>query len=171
MAATVTMNEIPPEIAQNWDQTGIKMVPCSIWMMELHGTKRVGMVGVNDHSCFLWHLVLGFPSNAPNLQTKDTTHCHPCFEFPPGWHVTHSPKHWSTHIIVPYMEQAWGAHDNDQAALITMDDFKGQATESVNSLLEAHNIQVCLPPPNTTYCLQPMNTAVTKPSKSTSRGS
>ena len=41
-----------------------------------------------------------------------TTRCHPHFEFLPGWHVTHSPNHWSTetkllqyieHIIEPYV--------------------------------------------------------------------
>ena len=29
LVATVTMEEIPPELIMNWDQTGIKIVPCS----------------------------------------------------------------------------------------------------------------------------------------------
>ena len=45
---TVTMEEIPAELIFNWDQTGIKLVPCSSWIMEQHGSKRVEMVGAND---------------------------------------------------------------------------------------------------------------------------
>ena len=42
------MEEIPPELILNWDQTGIKLVPSSFWTMERQGEKRVEMVGVND---------------------------------------------------------------------------------------------------------------------------
>lgn len=46
-----------------------------------------------------------------------------------------------------------------------MDNFKGQVTSAVNSLLEAHNIHVCLLPANTTDQLQPMDISVNKPAK------
>ena len=42
----ITMEEIPAELIL-WDQTGIKLVPCSSWTMEKQGQKRVEMVGVN----------------------------------------------------------------------------------------------------------------------------
>ena len=45
---TVTMEEIPAELIFNWDQTGIKLVPCSSWTMEQRGSKRVEMVGANN---------------------------------------------------------------------------------------------------------------------------
>ncbi len=32
--ATVEMQEIPPELVVNWDQTGIKIIPVSSWTME-----------------------------------------------------------------------------------------------------------------------------------------
>ena len=48
VCATVTMEEIPPELIMNWDQTGIKLVPSSSWTMEQRGSQRVEMVGVND---------------------------------------------------------------------------------------------------------------------------
>lgn len=51
----------------------------------------------------------------------------------------------------------------DRAALLVKDNFKGQITKKVNNLLETHNIQVCLFPPNTTDILQPMDIAVMKP--------
>ena len=51
------------------------------------------------------------------------------------------------------------------AALLIMDNFKGQVTPRINSLLESHNIQVCLIPPNTTDILQTMDISVNKPAK------
>ena len=66
-------------------------------------------------------------------------------------------------IIVPYV----GANRNDDnaAALVIMDNFKGQATPSVLSLLDNNNIRVCLLPANTTDRLQPLNISVNKPAK------
>ena len=34
LRATVEMEEIPPELILNWDQTGIKLVPSTNWTME-----------------------------------------------------------------------------------------------------------------------------------------
>ena len=48
VVATVEMEEIPPELILNWDQTGIKIVPSSTWTMEQQGTKRVDPVGAGD---------------------------------------------------------------------------------------------------------------------------
>ena len=46
--ATVMMEEIPPELVLNWDQTRINLVPCSTWTMDQCGVKRVEMVGASD---------------------------------------------------------------------------------------------------------------------------
>ena len=32
----------------NWDQTGLKLVPTSMWMMEKEGSRRVEIVGSDD---------------------------------------------------------------------------------------------------------------------------
>ena len=48
VTATVTIEEIPPELILNRDQTGIKLVPSSSWTMERQGEKWVEMVGVSD---------------------------------------------------------------------------------------------------------------------------
>ena len=39
------MDEIPPELVINFDQTGIHYVPVSLWSMEMEGVKRVEVVG------------------------------------------------------------------------------------------------------------------------------
>ena len=39
---------IPPEIIYNWDHTGINYVPVSSWTMEVEGTQRVTIIGLDD---------------------------------------------------------------------------------------------------------------------------
>ena len=46
-----------------------------------------------------------------------------------------------------------------------MDNFKGQVTSSVVSLLTVNNIMVCYVAPNMTDKLQPMDLTVNKPAK------
>ena len=46
--STVSMEEIPPELILNWDQTGIKIVPSSPWTMDRRGARRVEMIGTSD---------------------------------------------------------------------------------------------------------------------------
>lgn len=48
VVTTVSMEEIPPELLMNWDQTGMKIVPSSSWKMDQCVAKRVDMIGVND---------------------------------------------------------------------------------------------------------------------------
>ena len=55
--------------------------------------------------------------------------------------------------------------DKETPAVVIMDNFKGQITPSVNQLLDANDIHVCLLPPNTTDLLQPMDLTVNKPAK------
>ncbi len=42
------MEEIPPEMILNWDQTGVKIVPTSCWTMNIAGAKRVEVTGLSD---------------------------------------------------------------------------------------------------------------------------
>ena len=46
--ATVEMEEIPPQLIFNWDQTGIKLVPPTSWTMAERGSKRVELIGLSD---------------------------------------------------------------------------------------------------------------------------
>ena len=38
---TVLMEEIPPELVLNWDQTRINIVPALLWMMDQQGKKEL----------------------------------------------------------------------------------------------------------------------------------
>ena len=44
----ITMDEIPPELIINFDQTGLNVVPVSDWTMEAAGSKRVEVAGKDD---------------------------------------------------------------------------------------------------------------------------
>ena len=63
------------------------------------------------------------------------------------------------------MEKILKNLSSDNAALIIMDYFKGQTTQSVLTLLDCHNILVSFLPPNTTHLLQPLDISANKPAK------
>ena len=66
-------------------------------------------------------------------------------------------------IVLLYVES--NCEDCDKAAVILMDNFKGQIASNVTDLLEQSNIHTCLHPPNTTDRLQPLHLTVNKPTK------
>ena len=138
--AVVEMQEIPPELIINWDQTGIKIVPVSSWTMEQKGAKRVEVAGVDDKrqitAVFAATLVGEFLPFQVIYQGK-TQACLPAFSFPSDWDVTYTPNRWSNEqtmktyveeIIVPYVKQKREQLDldDDHPALAIFDVFKGQ---------------------------------------------
>ena len=42
------MEEIPPGLVFNWDQTGIMIVPSTSWTMDQRDAKRVEITGLKD---------------------------------------------------------------------------------------------------------------------------
>ena len=177
VATTVEMEEIPAELVLNWDQTGIRLVPSSTWTMERRGEHRVEMVGVNDKhqiTAVFCGIALGEFLPLQLIYKDKSSRCHPRYEFPSDWNITHSPKHWSTedttlqyidNIILPYVAKVRDDVGADTAALVIMDNFKGQTTQQVIQRLDDNNILVSWLPPNTTDRLQPMDVSVNKPAK------
>ena len=112
--AVVEMEDIPPQLVFNLDQTGISIVPGSSWMMEAKGSKRVEIVGMGDKgkitAVFCGALSGEFLPPQLIYQGKTTT----CHNFPNDWHVTYTPNHWSNEdkmigyiksIVLPYVER------------------------------------------------------------------
>ena len=62
-------------------------------------------------------------------------------------------------------------NDVKAPALLIIDNLKEQITESVNQMSEESNVNVCLLPTNSTYCLQPLDISVIKPLKLVCKGS
>ena len=166
---TVTMEDVPPELILNWDQTGIKLVPSSNWTMAPKGSGRVEMTGVTDKrqiTAVFYGTLVGDFLPVQLIYKGKTQRCHPCYDFPPGWSITQSPKHWSTEdtmleyirdIIIPYVEIVREELDERKSALVVIDNFKGQVTPAVNAAFDECDIHVVLLPPNTTDRLQPLD--------------
>ena len=112
----VKMEEIPPQLIFNWDQTGLNLIPTSSWTMERKGSKRIEIKGLHDKrqitAVFCGTLVGEFlPMQL--IYGGKTNQCHPPYSFPIDWHITHTPNHWSNedtmldyinNIIVPYVK-------------------------------------------------------------------
>ncbi len=96
--AAVELEDIPPQLVINWDQTGISIVPGSSWTMEAKGTKRVEIVGMGDKrqitAVFCGTLSGEFLPPQLIYQEK-TPACLPRYTFPSDWNVTYTPNHWS----------------------------------------------------------------------------
>lgn len=176
---TVEQEEIPPELIINWDQTGIRFVSSSSWTMEEKGVKRVEVVGQSDKrqiTAVLAGTIQGDLLPLQLIYKGKTLRCHPNYKFPPGWHITHSPNHWSNettmieyieNIVIPYVENIREMlYTPSTPGLIIMDNFKGQITKKIDLLLEENHLHTCLLPANTTDILQPMDLSVNKPAKS-----
>ena len=109
VVTTEAVEEIPPELILNWDQTGLNIVPSSSWTMDQRGAKRVELTGLNDKrqitALFCGTLSGEFLPIQLVYQGK-TSRCYPRYQFPEDWNITHSPKHWSTEeTMKEYLEE------------------------------------------------------------------
>ena len=176
----VGLHEVPADLIFNWDQTGILLVPSAQWTMDRKGRKRVPIAGHNDKRQITAVMCGAFTGEMLPIQLvyKGTTkRCHPPYNFPGNWLISHSPNHWSNEetmveyineVIVPYVDQKRGDLDLscDYPAVAIFDHFKGQLTERVTQVLEENNIHSVLIPAAFTGELQPMDISVNKVVKS-----
>ena len=174
----VEMDEIPPELVINWDQTGIHYVPVASWTMDKEGSKRVEIVAADDKqqitTVFAGSLAGDFLP--PQLIYKGTTKRLPQVNFPCDWHITHSHNHWSNEntmkayieeILIPYVSKKRKELKllSEYPALAIFDKFTGQGTQGLLQLLEDNDIRVVMVPANCTDRLQPLDVSVNKPAK------
>ena len=174
--AVVEMEKVPSELVFNWDHTGINIVPGSQWTMEQKGSKRIELAGLNDKrqitAVFCATLAGEFLPVQLIYQGK-TTASLPRFAFPDDWDITFTPNHWSNedktkeyinNIIIPYIQRKRKELklSPSHPALAIYDEFKGQLTPGIFSLLEANQVFVVKVPPNCTDRLQPMDLSVNK---------
>ena len=82
----IMMENIPPRLVFNWDQTGIMIVPSTSCTMDQRGAKRVEITCFKDNQ----QITAVFCGFLPvQVIYKGTTQrYHACFKLLLGWHVT-----------------------------------------------------------------------------------
>lgn len=175
----VEMDEVPQQLVINWDQTGINYVPVSSWTMEQEGSKRVELLGKDDKRQLTALFACSMSGDFLPIQLVyqgKTIKCLPKFKFPVDWDVTYTSNHWCNEltmhqyiskIILPYIHNKREELKlpPDQPAVLIFDNFKGQCTSELLTLLDTNNISVILVPPNCTDRLQPLDLSVNKAAK------
>ena len=173
------MDEVPSELIINWDQTGHIYVPVSQWTMEEEGAKQVEINGKDDKcqitvvvGCFL----IGDFLSLQLIYQGKTTKCLPQVQFSVDWSILYTANHWSneetmeiyiTKIIILYLSETKRKLNIplDHPALLLFGNFKGQCTKELLKLLDSHNVNVVLIPPNCMDRLQPLDLSVNKVAK------
>ena len=172
----VDLEEIPPDLIMNYDQTGIKYVPTSSWTLEKEGSKKVEIVGKDDKrqitailGCSMSGSILPFQL----IYEGKSPHCFPNFEFPKDWGITCNPTHWSNEttmlsylekIVFPCVSQkrVTLGLPMDYPALLLFDNFNGQCTENLLKRIDSHHIYVILIPATASNLLTSVSTQVSK---------
>ena len=175
----MTLEEIPPELIINFDQTGLKYVLVGDRTMAKRGSKSVPISGLGDK----WQITAVFSGTLsgmflpPQLIYEGKTKaCLPKVDFPQGWDITYTANHWANEesmkryikkIIVPCVEKTkWDMKlPSSQRALCIMDNFSAQCTDGIIALFESYGIDTVCAPANSTGELQPMDISVNKPVK------
>ena len=173
------MDEIPPEMVINLDQTGINYVPVSSWTMQEAGSKQVEIVGKDDKQQIT--AVFGCNMSGDFLPPQliyqgKTKRCLPHFQFPHDWDITFTQNHWANEdttqhyivkILLPHLQQKRKELDTspDSRGPLIIDNFKGHCTEELLKFLDSNNVNVVMVPPNCTDRLQPLDVSVNKPAK------
>ena len=163
------MEDVPPELMFNWDQTGISIVPGSTLTMELKGWRSHDKQKIT--AVFCGTLAEDFLPPQLIIYQGKTSACLPRHKLPSNWYITSTPNHWSNkekmkdylkEIIIPYVEQTHKVLilPPDHAAHALFDVFKDQQTESITAILKANNIIIVPTPANCTDHLQPMDLSV-----------
>jgi len=113
----VALEEIPPELIINFDQTGLKYVPVGDWTMTKKGSKSVPISCLGDKRQITAVFAGTFSGMflPPQLIYKGKTKaCLPKVNFPQGWDIMCTPNHWANeesmkryikNILVPYVEK------------------------------------------------------------------
>ena len=163
--ATVEMMEISPE-----DQTGIKIVPVSSWMMEKKGTKGVEIAGVDDKCQITAVFAATAVGDFLPIHYHGNTSL-PAFTFPDDWSVMYTPNRWANEQttkayikkIILHQKRQQLDLEGDHPALVI---FNGQCTARGGTQnIDDNPIEHVVVPANCTDQLQPLDLSVNKPVK------
>ena len=135
------MDEIPPYLVLNFDQTALHYVLIDNWMMAKVGSKRVKIIGKDDKRQITVYNKWRFSTSAIGVQGT-TNQCLPSFKFPDDWDISFSYNHWCNEktmlncmhkILFPYCAKKRNelALPPDYHALVLFDNISGQCMEEI----------------------------------------
>ena len=115
----VMLDEIPPDLVINFDQTAVHYVPVDNWTKAKEGSKRVEIIGKDDkrHNTSVLGGTISGDFLPLQLVYKGTTKCClPSFKFPNDQDINYSCNHWCNEktmldyvhkILFPYCAKKW----------------------------------------------------------------
>ena len=163
----------------NIDQTPIPYILISQYSMSPKNSKHVPIQGSADYRQITGTFGVSLSGNFLPIQLiyqGKTNRCHPKYNFPSDFHVTHTENHWANEstsldllskIIVPYISRTrkeLGLSD-DHPWLLICDVFKGQWTDPVKEAVRKSTGKMVPVPNNWTSYFQPLDISVNKPCK------
>ena len=157
------------------------MVPSGQWTFEKKGFQHVSIIGLDDKREITVLLVVSMAGEALPGQViyqGTTNRCHPKYEFPGSWNITHTASHWSTeNTTLEYIKTVLGSYfcmkrkelglSEKHQGLLIVDVFRAHRTDAVRKALEDENVYVLYVLTCYTDNLQPLDLTVNKSLKKT----
>ena len=165
ITTNAVQHNIPDELILNFDQTGLKFVPCGEWTMKQKGSKRVEIAGLSDKrmiTAVVASTLSGDMLPVQLIYDGKTDRCHPQgVKFLSDWNITHSDNHWSTNktmeeyadiILIPYVNRVKKEQKlpKCQKSLVILDMFKCHQDRAFQDKFKKAHINLIFVPPNCT---------------------
>ena len=154
-------------------------MPVETWTFEKRGSTQVEIIALDDKrqiTCLLTSCLDGSLLPPQLIYAGKTILCHPKYNFPPGWLISHSESHWSTDetmqeylnlLLIPGIERIRkeNGYRKNQPALLLFDVFKCHQSQAFLDKLQRNYIKPIFIPASCTDYLQPNDLSVNKPFK------
>ena len=179
ISEAVHADNIPSELIINIDQTPLPFVLISKYTMNRTGEKTVPILGTSDYRQITGTFAVTMHGKFLPMQLiykGSTDRCHPPYNFPENFHVTHTKNHWSNEttsidliekISKPYVVKTRVELRlaEDFPWLLISDVFRGQWTDPVKATVRESYGKMIPVPNNWTPYFQPLDVSVNKPCK------
>ena len=170
---------IPPELVINIDQTPLRFSLTPSHSLTKKGEASVPITNNSDYRQITGTFGISMAGEFLPIQLiyqGKTNKCHPNYNFPNGFRITHTTIHWSNEtkslemtdkIIMSYVKQQIADLQlrKNQEWLLIADVFKCQWTKAVKKrIAELHGKIIALPN-NMTHAFQPLDLIVNRSCK------
>ena len=175
----VSAHDMVDNLIINIDQTPLPFVLISNYMMDKTNEEFVPISDSADYRQITGTFSVTTSGKFLPIQLiyqGKTDRCHPKFNFPKEFHITHTENHWSNekkamelinHVLIPYVKQIreeLGFRTTKEWVLVA-DVFKAHWTDAVKKIISDNNGMMVPVPNNMTSYLQPLDLTVNRSCK------